>query len=88
MSRPGFDKMLAVIGTLLLEGHILPKRMYESQKLLQALKMPNEQIHACPKGCILFRKEHEHAKFGPKCKSSRYLEDCTLDRTLHARVLS
>ena len=74
MSRPGFDKMLAVIGTLLLEGHILPKSMYESQKLLQALKMPYEQIHACPKGCVLFRKEHEHTKFCPKCNSFRYLE--------------
>ena len=74
LSGPGFDKMLAVIGTLLPEGHILPKSMYESQKLLRALKMPNEQIHACLKGCVLFRKEHEHAKFYPKCKSSRYLE--------------
>ena len=42
LSRPGFDKMLAVIGTLLPEGHILPKSMYESQKLLRALKMPYE----------------------------------------------
>ena len=63
LSGPGFDKMLAVIGTLLPEGHILPKSMYESQKLLRALKMPYEQIHACPKGCVLFRKEHEKAKY-------------------------
>ena len=66
--------MLAVTGTLLPEGHILSKSMYESQKLLRALKMPYEQIHTWPKGCVLFRKEHEHAKFYPKCKSSRYLE--------------
>ena len=50
LSRSSFDKMLAVIGTLLSEGHILPKSMYESKKLLHALKMPYEQIHACPKG--------------------------------------
>ena len=42
LSREGFDKMLVVIGTLLPEGHILPKSMYESQKLLRALKMPYE----------------------------------------------
>jgi hypothetical protein len=30
LSRPDFNKMLAVIGTLLPEGHILPKSMYES----------------------------------------------------------
>jgi len=29
LSRDAFDVMLTVIGTLLLEGHILPKSMYE-----------------------------------------------------------
>ena len=58
LSRDAFDVMLTVIGTLLPQGHILPKSMYDAQKLLRALKMPYEQIHACPKGCILFRKEH------------------------------
>ena len=74
ISRDGFDKMLIVIGTLLPEGHILPKSMYDSQKLLRALKMPYEQIHACPKGCVLFWKEHVDAKYCPKCESFRYLE--------------
>jgi hypothetical protein len=55
--------MLTVFGSMLLEGHILPKSMYESQKLLCALKMPYEQIHACPKGCILFRKDHAEEKY-------------------------
>ena len=56
LSRDAFDVMLTVIGTLLPEGHILPKSMYEAQKLLRALKMPYEQIHAYPKGCILFKQ--------------------------------
>jgi hypothetical protein len=30
MSRDAFDGMLTVIGSLLPEGHILPKSMYES----------------------------------------------------------
>jgi hypothetical protein len=74
MSRDAFDGRLTVIGSLLLKGHILPKSMYESQKLLRALKMLDEQIHACLKGCILFRKEHKEANYCPKCKSSRFLE--------------
>jgi hypothetical protein len=74
MSREHFDSMLTVIGSLLPDGHILPKSMYESQKLLRALKMPYDQIHVCPKGCVLFRKEHKDANYCPKCKSSRYLE--------------
>ena len=74
LSREAFDVMLTVVGSLLPDGHILPKSMYEAQKLLRALKMSYEQIHACPKGCILFRKEHAEAKYCVKCKSSRFLE--------------
>ena len=74
LSRDAFDAMLAVVGTLLPEGHILTKNMYESPKLLCALKMPYQQIHACPNGCVLFRKQHEKATHCPKCKSSRFLE--------------
>ena len=66
--------MLIVVGSPLLDGHILPKSMYETRKLLRALKMPYEQIHACSKGCILFRKEYAEAKYCVKCKSSRFLE--------------
>jgi hypothetical protein len=33
-----------------------------------------DKIHVCPKGCVLFRKEHKDANYCPKCKSSRYLE--------------
>jgi hypothetical protein len=36
--------------------------------------MTYEQIHACPKGCVLFRKEYAKAKYCPKCKSSRFME--------------
>src|SRR6185436_4143227 len=74
LSRDAFDVMLQVIGSMLPEGHILPKSMYEAQKLLRALKMPYEQIHAYPKGCILFRKEHVEAKYCPKCEFSRFVE--------------
>ena len=42
LSRDGFDAMLTVLGKLLPEGHILPKNMYESQRLLRALKMSYE----------------------------------------------
>jgi len=73
-SREGFDKVLTVVGTLLPKNHVLPKTMYEAHKLLKALKMPYEQIHACPNGCVLFREELKEAKYCPKCKASRFLE--------------
>jgi hypothetical protein len=79
MSRDNFDGMLVVVGSLLSEGHILPKNLYESQKLLLTLKMPYEHIHACPNGCVLFSKDHEKATHYPKYKSFRYLEVNTSD---------
>ena len=44
ISRDSFDNMLTVFGSLLPGGHNLPRNMYESQKLLRALKMPYEQM--------------------------------------------
>jgi hypothetical protein len=74
MSRDTFDGLLTVIGSLLPEDHVLPKSMYEAQKLLHALKMTYEQIHVCSKGFVLFMKEYSKAKYCPKCKSSRFIE--------------
>jgi uncharacterized Zn finger protein (UPF0148 family) len=60
---------------MLPEGHTLPKNTYESQKLLHALKMPYESIHACPNGCVLFRGDDlKGAMHCPKCKASRFVE--------------
>ena len=75
LSRDGFNLLLAVVGSLLPDDHTLPKSTYESVKLLRALKMPYESIHACRNGCVLFRgKELEAATHCTKCKASRYVE--------------
>ena len=74
LSRDAFDSLLTIFGSMLPEDHILPKSMYQAQKILDALKMPYEQIHSCPNVCILFRKEHEAETYCPKCKASRFLE--------------
>jgi hypothetical protein len=59
---------------MLPKDHLLPKNTYESQKLLCALKMPYNVIHACKNGCVLFRGDHEKATQCPKCKASRYVK--------------
>jgi hypothetical protein len=74
LSREAFDGLLTFIGRLLPGDHVLPKSMYEAHKLLHALKMTYEHMHACPKGCVLFRKEYTKANNCPKCKSSRFME--------------
>ncbi|XP_066334207.1 uncharacterized protein [Miscanthus floridulus] len=74
ISRDGFDLVLTVLGKLLSDPHTLPKNTYESQRLLRALKMPYEGIQACPKGCVLFRGDHEKATHCPKSKAARFVE--------------
>ena len=41
--------MLTVVGSLLPDGHILPKSMYEAQKLLRALKKEYAEEKYCVK---------------------------------------
>ena len=48
MSIICFNEFLSVIASLLPKENILPKNMYESNKILSSLKMSYEQIHACP----------------------------------------
>jgi hypothetical protein len=74
LSRECFDALVTVFGDMLPKGHILPKNMYEAQKVLRALEMPYEKIQDCSNGCVLFRKDHEEAMHCPKCKASWYIE--------------
>jgi hypothetical protein len=46
----------------------------ESGPTTKAPKMMYAQIHACPKGYVLFRKEYMEAKYCTKCKSSRFMK--------------
>lgn len=81
MSRDNFDSMMTSWGRSLPEGHKLPKSWYEAKKTLRALKMPYEQIHACPNGCVLFTKEYADDKYCVKCGSYRYTERVLPDGT-------
>jgi hypothetical protein len=74
ISRAGFNRLLAVLGSFLPKGHFLPTSMYESTTNFKELKMPYEQIDSCVNGCVLFRNEHADATHCPKCKSLRFEE--------------
>ena len=52
---------------------MLPANLYQSDKILRALKMPYEKIHASEKGCVLFRLQYEDFNYCPICNSSRYV---------------
>ncbi|XP_024318495.1 uncharacterized protein LOC106866626 [Brachypodium distachyon] len=74
LSREWFDVMMAVIGSLLPEGHLLPKSMYEANKMLSVLKLPAQCLHSYKNGCTVFDREYADAKHCSKCNFSRYVE--------------
>jgi hypothetical protein len=45
----------------------LPTNYYATRALTQKFGLDSENIHACPKGCVLFRKEHRNNVTCPKC---------------------
>ncbi|XP_052158151.1 uncharacterized protein LOC127775880 isoform X3 [Oryza glaberrima] len=74
ISIAGFDALLNVICALLPQGHKLPANLYEAKKVLSALNMPYEKIDACPKNCMLFRKENTQKTHCDNSGESRYVE--------------
>jgi hypothetical protein len=65
----------------LLHGHLLPpdnslpKNYYAAKSLTSKLGLSYRSIHACEKGCILFRHEHLEALRCPKCGGARYRDE-------------
>lgn len=57
---------------MLPDNNEMPLSMYETKKTLTTLGMEYEKIHACPKDCILYRKEYKDAISCPTCGTSRW----------------
>ncbi|KAI5324104.1 hypothetical protein L3X38_033177 [Prunus dulcis] len=74
---------------LLSEGNTLPSSMYETKKILSALGMSYEKIHACPNDCILYKKDYEDSTNFPTCGVSRWKEgkDAILKEGVPAMVV-
>ncbi|KAI5350075.1 hypothetical protein L3X38_002966 [Prunus dulcis] len=74
MSDVCFTELLILQGDLLTEGNTIPTSMYEAKKTLCALGLSYEKMHACPNGCILYRKEYEDSTNCPTCGILRWKE--------------
>jgi hypothetical protein len=57
---------------LLPEGNILPRNHYAAKSLTSKLGLTYTSIHACGKGCVLFRGEYANAECYPKCDGPRF----------------
>ncbi|XP_058740919.1 uncharacterized protein LOC131613250 [Vicia villosa] len=54
------------------EENVLPKSYYETKKMILALGLGYEKIHACPNDCILYRNKYVNDQVCPKCGTSRW----------------
>ncbi|KAL6580203.1 hypothetical protein OROMI_008227 [Orobanche minor] len=67
-----FTELLQVVSDLLPDDNVLPRRAYEAKQMLKLIGLTHEKIHACPKDCILYRKEYADLGECPKCGTKRY----------------
>jgi hypothetical protein len=67
------DELFTILHRHLLpEGNRLPKNHYAAKSLTSKLGLTYTSIHACRKGCVLFRGEYADAECCPKCDGPRF----------------
>ncbi|KAF7152750.1 hypothetical protein RHSIM_Rhsim01G0178900 [Rhododendron simsii] len=72
LSNKTFTVILQLLKAILPPDAKLPKDCYEAKKIIKDLGLGYEKIHACPKDCMLFWKEHANDDFCKKCGASRW----------------
>jgi hypothetical protein len=76
MSNNFSNELFALMhGHLLPIDNSLPKNYYAAKSLTRKLGLSYQSIHACEKGCVLFRQEHSEALCCPKCGGPRYRDE-------------
>ena len=70
------DEMFTILSAHLLpRGNVLPKNYYAAKSLTRKLGLSYNSIHACDKGCMLFRGQHAEAIRCPKCGGPRFHDE-------------
>ncbi|KAL4592062.1 hypothetical protein LXL04_005042 [Taraxacum kok-saghyz] len=72
-SDKSFTEILEAINEMLPEGNELPVSLYQAKKIMCAMDLEIERIHACPNDCMLYRNEHANLHECITCGTSRYL---------------
>ena len=58
--------------SILPAGNCLPKTEYQASKILRRLGLAYNMVHACPRGCCLFKGDLEDSEKCPVCDQERY----------------
>ena len=73
VSNTFINELLMLLSMSILPvGNCLPKTEYEASKILKKLGLTYNMIHACPKGCCLFKGDLEDVEKCPVCDHNRY----------------
>ncbi|KAL4591898.1 hypothetical protein LXL04_004873 [Taraxacum kok-saghyz] len=72
-SDKSFTGTLEAINEMLPEANELPISIYQAKKIMCAMDLDIERIHACRNDCILYRNEHANLHECVTCGTSRYL---------------
>lgn len=67
-----FGMLLELLIDAFPDGTTLPKSVYESKKIIQALGLNYEKIHSCEHDCMLFWGENKDEESCKVCGSSRW----------------
>jgi hypothetical protein len=81
MSNNFVDELFIILHRdLLPDGNTLPRNHYAAKSLTSKLGLAYNSIHACRKGCVLFKGKYADAEWCPKCNESRFSNvDWTLE---------
>ena len=81
------NELFSLLHSHLLPGNnTLPATHYAAKTLTAKLGLTYTTIHACERGCVLFRGRHENAICCPKCGGRRYRDEarrCFPMKVLH-----
>lgn len=67
-----FTELFELMKEMLLEDNPLPNCSYEAKKILCPMGLDYVKIHVYRNDCILYMKDYENLKEGPRCGESCY----------------
>jgi hypothetical protein len=75
------DDLFRVLHEFILpDGNSLPGSWTEAKKVLKAIGMEYQIIHACPNDCVLYRGDHANKSTCPECDTPRYKDNMVTNK--------
>lgn len=72
LSERGFNQITQLCSEICPPGNLVPKRFYDSKKLMKGMGLPVERIDCCRQGCMLYWGEDSELDHCKVCSAPRY----------------